>query len=107
VSLGGKILRTGRPIPPTGDLVLAVQTEKLLIDDSAGDPVRNRLSGHVSDIVYQGESQRIFITLHDGSSLSLRQPSHYEATRRIPAIADKVQVSLHPEDTIVVPKSTY
>jgi putative spermidine/putrescine transport system ATP-binding protein len=36
VTLGGKPLRTRRPIPASGDLVLAVQTEKLLIDDGAG-----------------------------------------------------------------------
>jgi len=102
VLLGGVPLRTRRPVPVAGDLVLAVQTEKLLIDRVAGDPERNLLSGKVQDIVYQGESLRIFVTLPDGASVSLRQPSHYEAARRIPPIGEKVQISLHPEDTIIV-----
>jgi putative spermidine/putrescine transport system ATP-binding protein len=105
VSLGGTPLRTKRPIPASGDLVLAVQTEKLLIDDGTGDAGRNRFSGRIRDVVYQGESLRIFIALDDGSSLSLRQPSHYEAIRHIPAVGEILHVSLHPEDTIVVPKT--
>lgn len=105
VSLAGAVLRTSRPIAPSGDLVLAVQTEKLLIDDGAADTVRNRFSGRVADIVYQGESLRVFLTLDDGASLSLRQPSHYEGARRIPAIGERLNVSLHPQDTIVVPKT--
>jgi putative spermidine/putrescine transport system ATP-binding protein len=105
VSLGGTPLRTKRPIPPSGDLVLAVQTEKLLIDNGTGEPGRNRFSGRIRDVVYQGESLRIFITLDDGASLSLRQPSHYEAIRHIPPVGEILHVSLHPEDTIVVPKA--
>ena len=102
VMLAGRPLRTNRPIPASGDLVLAVQTEKLLLHDGADDTDRNRLAGTIRDIVYQGESLRIFIRLPDGTGVSLRQPSHYEATRRIPPIGAQVQLSLHPEDTIVV-----
>jgi putative spermidine/putrescine transport system ATP-binding protein len=105
VLLGGTPLRTRRPIPACGDLVLAVQTEKLLIDNGTGGAGRNRFSGRIRDVVYQGESLRIFIALEDGSSLSLRQPSHYEAIRHIPAVGEILHVSLHPEDTIVVPKA--
>ena len=99
------MLRTSRPIPAAGDLLLAVQTEKLLIDGETGSAGRNQFSGRVRDVVYQGESLRIFITLDDGSTLSLRQPSHYEATIRIPPIGGILNVSLHPQDTIVVPKA--
>ncbi|HJZ31972.1 MAG TPA: ABC transporter ATP-binding protein [Hyphomicrobiaceae bacterium] len=102
VCLSGAPLRTRRPIPAEGPLVLAVQTEKLLIDDGSGEPDRNRFSGCVKDVVYQGESLRIFITLPDATQLSLRQPSHFAATRRIPPVGAPIALSLHPEDTIVV-----
>ncbi len=105
VSLGGAILRTSRPLPPQGDLVLAIQTEKLLIEDGTHSPERNRFSARVTDIVFQGESLRVFLALEDGTPLSLRQPSHYEAARRIPPIGETVQISLHPQDTIIVPKA--
>jgi putative spermidine/putrescine transport system ATP-binding protein len=105
VSLAGTVLRTARPIAPNGELVLAIQTEKLLIEDGFGAPERNRFSARVTDIVFQGESLRVFLSLDDGTTLSLRQPSHYEAARRIPPIGERLAVSLHPQDTIIVPKS--
>jgi putative spermidine/putrescine transport system ATP-binding protein len=105
VALGGTTLRSSRPIPPSGDLLLAVQTEKLLIEERGDASHHNMLSGRVSEIVYQGESLRVFVTLDDGASLSLRQPSHYQACRRIPPVGERLSVSLHPEDTIVVAKT--
>ncbi len=104
VALGPVILRSARIIPNGDALMLAVHSEKLLIDDGAGDTARNRLTGTVTDIVYQGESLRIFLALPDGTALSLRQPSHHEAYRRIPPVGGSLTVTLHPEDTIIVPK---
>ena len=103
-SVGPAILRSARAIPDREALMLAVHSEKLLIDDGTADGSRNRLTGTVTDIVYQGESLRIFLTLPDGTALSLRQPSHHEAYRRIPPLGGRLTVTLHPEDTIIVPK---
>ncbi|SHL38575.1 putative spermidine/putrescine transport system ATP-binding protein [Bradyrhizobium lablabi] len=103
VALGPVVLRSARAIPNGDALILAVHSEKLLIDNS-GDTARNRLTGTVTDVVYQGESLRIFLVLPDGTTLSLRQPSHHEAYRRIPPIGSGLTVTLHPEDTIIVPK---
>jgi len=105
VALGPAILRSARTVPNGDALVLAVHSEKLLIDDGAGDAARNRLTGTVTDVVYQGESLRIFLVLPDGTTLSLRQPSHHEAYRRIPPLGGSLTVTLHPEDTIIVPKA--
>ena len=62
-------------------------------------------TGKVTDIVYQGESLRVFLQLADGTCLSLRQPSHYQASRLLPPVGGELTVTLHPEDTIVVPKA--
>ncbi|KRE00404.1 ABC transporter ATP-binding protein [Bosea sp. Root381] len=105
VSLAGAVLKSGRPLPAQGELVLAIQTEKLLIEDGTGAPERNRFQARVTDVVFQGESLRVFLSLPDGTALSLRQPSHYEAARRIPPAGEMLTVSLHPQDTIVVPKT--
>ena len=51
------------PIPDGDALMLAVHSEKLLIDDGAQDAACNRLTGTVTDVVYQGESLRIFLAL--------------------------------------------
>src|SRR5262245_2719867 len=106
VKLGDTVLRTARALPGSGDLVLAIQTEKLLLaGEGAGDGM-NRLTGTVTDVVYQGESLRVFIALSGNATVSLRQPSHHAARGRIPTIGAPVHVSLHPEDTIVVPAAT-
>lgn len=105
VALGSAVLRSARTVPTAEVLMLAVHSEKLLIDGGDADAACNRLTGKVTDVVYQGESLRIFLSLPDGTSLSLRQPSHYVAARRIPPIGDQLTVRLHPEDTIVVPEA--
>jgi putative spermidine/putrescine transport system ATP-binding protein len=103
VALGPHLLRSTRAIPDGAALMLAVHSEKLLIDDGTCDPACNRLTGTVTDIVYQGESLRIFVALADGTVLSLRQPSHHAAYRNIPPQGSPLTVTLHPADTIVVP----
>jgi len=103
VALGSVLLRSARAIPDGDALILAVHSEKLLID-GVGDTALNRLTGTVTDVVYQGESLRIFLALPDGTALSLPQPSHHEAYRRIPPLGGNLTVTLHPEDTIIVPK---
>ena len=105
VALGSTVLRSARTVPNDDGLVLAVHSEKLLIDDGNADPASNRLTGTITDIVYQGESLRIFLALPDGLRLSLRQPSHHGAYRNIPAPGGSITVALHPEDTIVVAKA--
>ncbi|SFU55102.1 ABC transporter ATP-binding protein [Bradyrhizobium arachidis] len=104
VSLGNALLRSARAIPDGDALMLAVHSEKLLIDDGAQDGACNRLTGTVTDIVYQGESLRIFLALADGVALSLRQPAYHQAYSRIPPLGGSLTVTLHPEDTIVVPR---
>jgi putative spermidine/putrescine transport system ATP-binding protein len=104
VALGPAVLRTGRAVPNGDALILAVHSEKLLVDHQ-GDGALNRLTGTVADVVYQGESLRIFLTLADGTVLSLRQPSHHAANGRIPPIGGSLTVTLHPEDTIIVPQT--
>jgi putative spermidine/putrescine transport system ATP-binding protein len=105
VALGASVLRTARSIPDAEALVLAVHSEKLLIADGATDEACNRITGKVCDIVYQGESLRIFLELAGGARLSLRQPSHYAALQKIPPVGSDLTVTLHPEDTIVVRKA--
>ena len=102
IALGNALLRSARAIPDGDALMLAVHSEKLLIEDGAQDAACNRLTGTVTDIVYQGESLRIFLALEGGVALSLRQPSYHQAYGRIPPLGGSLIVTLHPEDTIVV-----
>jgi putative spermidine/putrescine transport system ATP-binding protein len=103
VRLGDALLRTAHPLPRGERLLLAVQTEKLVIDGDAAQAAANRLSCRVTEVLYQGESLRVFAALADGTSISLRQPGNHDARRRIPSPGEHMTVVLDPQDTIVVP----
>ncbi|MFP3601251.1 ABC transporter ATP-binding protein [Paraburkholderia sp. SIMBA_053] len=103
VRLGDAVLRTAHPLPRGERLLLAVQTEKLVIDARPAEPAANRLSCRVTEVLYQGESLRVFATLADGTSISLRQPGNHNARSRIPSPGEQMTVVLDPQDTIVVP----
>jgi putative spermidine/putrescine transport system ATP-binding protein len=102
VSLAGSALRTTRVVPQGRKILLAVQSEKLLLDNGDLGDEWNRIAGTVSDVVFQGESLRVFITLPNNEVISFRQASHHEANRRLPPVGSSVVMGLHPEDTIVV-----
>lgn len=104
VRLGDTVLRTAHPLPHGNKLLLAVQTEKLVIDGGGvQDGNVNRLSCRVTEVLYQGESLRVFAALADGTAISLRQPGGHDARRRIPEPGAQMSVTLDPQDTIVVP----
>ncbi|KMO28150.1 ABC transporter ATP-binding protein [Methylobacterium aquaticum] len=103
VSLGATTLRSARPLPAGEALLLAIQTEKLIVAGDAAPEGYNRLSGRVTDIVYQGESLRVFVALDHGPEISLRQPAHHAGRLAIPAPGGAITALLHPQDTIVVP----
>ncbi|MCC7275682.1 MAG: ABC transporter ATP-binding protein [Alphaproteobacteria bacterium] len=105
VALGGVVLRSARPIPAAGALFLTLHAEKLVIDRGDLGPEWNRLPGRVAEIVYQGESLKVFVTLDAGPTVAFRQPSHHDGLRSLPQPGSPVVMRLHPEDTIVVPKA--
>jgi len=113
VLLGNVRLRSAYPIPAGEALRLAVQTEKLRLLDEHVNPTApghdassgsNLLHCTVTEVLYQGESLRVFATLPDGTAISLRQSSAYAARRMIPAPGKPMRVVLDPEDTVIVPE---
>ncbi|OZI60872.1 ABC transporter ATP-binding protein [Bordetella genomosp. 11] len=105
IRLGATTLRCAYALPDQAELFLAIQAEKLLIDASADSGASNRLTGRVTDVVFQGESVRVFLQLEGGARVSLRQPAHHIGRQRIKPVGESMTVSLHPEDTIVVPRA--
>ncbi len=103
VRLGETVLHTAHPLPHGERLMLAVQTERLVIDDGQPHEGANRLSCRVTEVLYQGESLRVFAALADGTAISLRQLSSHHARRRIPPPGEMMTVLLDPQDTIIVP----
>jgi len=80
VALGPAILRSARIIPNGDVLILAVHSEKLLIDDGAGDAARNRLTGHRHGCRLSRRSLRIFSYCRMATTLS---PAPAEPSRSL------------------------
>ncbi len=57
---GDTVLHTAHPLPRGDKLLLTVQTEKLVIDGENRHAHANRLSCRVTEVLYQGESLRVF-----------------------------------------------
>ena len=105
VALGNAILRSARAIPDGKALILAMHSEKLLIDDGAQDAALQPPDRHGHRHRLSGRKPAHFPGTGRWHRASLRQPSHHQAYRRIPPLGGPLTVTLHPEDTIVVPRA--
>jgi putative spermidine/putrescine transport system ATP-binding protein len=106
VTLGDAVLHTSRSVPQGKALSLAVHSEKLVVVDGSEPQASNRLSGTVTETLYQGESIRVFLKLSSGGELSLRLPSNHAGRLHLKKPGEPIAVALHPEDTIVVPDAS-
>lgn len=104
VAIGGVVLRSAYPIPAGEKLFLAVQAEKLQIAHNGASAALNILEGVVTENLYQGESTRVFLDLPDGQKLSLRVWNNSEGRGLLREPGQNLKISLHPDDTVVVPK---
>jgi len=103
--LGDKWLRLAEPLTKTDvSQLLGVRPEKVMILDGGDAGAYNVFEGTVKEIVYQGESSLVSVTLVGGHELSVRQP----ATSAVipPEVGDAVRLGLAPADTIIVPQES-
>ena len=107
----GQVLLEGVPLQLVGERpngaarhLLVVRPEKLeLVGDAAGEDL-NIIKGQVREMVYQGESFLLYVSLGTGQDITMRQPTRREMLSAIPAEGEEVRLGLHAEDTIVVPE---
>lgn len=105
VRLGNALLHSAYPIPPSDQLYLALHSEKLTVSAQRTDATVNRLRGKVVEALYQGESIRVFIQLNSGETLSFRLPTNHAGRSQLRAPGEEIEITLHPEDTVVVPEA--
>lgn len=102
VTLNGRRFRTTQKVPPNGDLVLVMRSEKLRL--ARGDE-ENVVEAVVRRHVFQGESLLALLELDNGFSFFYRQPTHIDMDHRLPGEGERAAFALHPEHTVVVPRS--
>ena len=103
VLLEGKRLRMeGKPASSDAEQLLVVRPEKLdLIVNGEADGM-NAVDGTVKELVYQGESFLLYVTLQSGAEIVMRQSTRREVLEAIPAAGGAIRLGIHPHDTIVV-----
>jgi putative spermidine/putrescine transport system ATP-binding protein len=102
VLLGGRSLRLGAQ-PPADGRLLVVRPEKLEFHEPGMEATHNLFSGHLKQVVYQGETMLVQIALAEGGLVSMRRSTRREIVERLPQPGAEITVALHPDDTIVVP----
>ncbi len=105
---GEAVLYDGQPLslseaPPHGqDLVLMVRPERLHLLNGGEGGDFNRLTGRVSDIVYQGDSYLLVADLGNDREVSLRGVVRRDTLAALPAVGGPVTLGLSPSDTALI-----
>ena len=64
----------------------------------------NDLSGHVHDIIYQGDSVLVIVQHDSEGQINVRVPANRAGQTAMPSKGERIGLALHPEDTIIVPE---
>ena len=57
----------------------------------------------MQEVVYQGESFVAYVTLHDGTQVSMRGISQRDSLASLPSRGREVFLGLHREETVLIP----
>jgi putative spermidine/putrescine transport system ATP-binding protein len=107
VKFGGQPLRIAGTIGASAAKQwLVIRPEKLSVLNGHVDPALNQFQGQVKEVVYQGESFICYVTLTDGSEISLRNYSRGDALARLPQAGQPIRLGLSPEDVVLVPEDS-
>jgi putative spermidine/putrescine transport system ATP-binding protein len=97
----GQALAAQRPAR-SDDAFLLIRPERLVLSPpNAAPPASIVFDGTVKDVAYRGDAISVFITLADGSELSVRRPSGGDDLGL--SSGQKLQLALRQSDAILVP----
>ena len=101
--LGDQRIELGEPPRHTApSQFLVLRPEKVKVVDGAGGAGLNVFAGEVKELVYQGESSLLYVSLANGQPIALRH-SAGGTERSLPLPGAPITLGLAPGDTIIVP----
>ena len=100
--LNGQALRLSGD-PPAAVCRLMLRPERLTILTDGDHPEYNVFPGTVQEVVYQGESFVAYMTLRDGTRVSMRGISQRDSLASLPSRGREVRLGLHREETVLIP----
>ena len=103
--LDGHVLKSDLPIAQgSGGHRLVIRPELLEVSSGAVPEAANDLSGHVHDIIYQGDSVLVVVQHDSVGQINVRVPANRAGQTGLPSKGERIGLALHPEDTIIVPE---
>ena len=103
--LNGRVLKSDLPIAQgSGGHRLVIRPELLEVTSGAVPETANDLSGHVHDIIYQGDSVLVIVQHDSLGQINVRVPANRAGQTGLPSKGEQIGLALHPEDTIIVPE---
>lgn len=101
---GGKLLDQISPPEGSGRAIIVLRPEKLAL---AGEDVRdpddmNHFEAQVMDLIYEGETSLISVSLSDGTRVSVRVGTRSGGAADRLCVGDYTVLTLHREDTLVI-----
>ena len=81
-----------------------IRPELLEVTYGAVPETANDLSGHVHDIIYQGDSVLVIVQHDSFGQINVRVPANRAGQKGLPSKGERIGLALHPEDTIIVPE---
>ena len=104
----GQVSYAGNPIDIKGSeskngRFLMLRPERLILLSSNNDNTYNTFQGKVKDIVYQGESFLLYVTLIDGTDVAVRSVSQKDLIAAVPEVNSQIVLGLHPDETVLIP----
>ena len=105
IQLNGHILHSDLPLAQgSGGHRLVIRPELLEVTSGIVPKSANDLSGHVHDIIYQGDSVLVIVQHESAGMINVRVPANRAGQKDLPSKGERIGLALHPEDTIVVPE---
>ena len=103
--LSGRKLNSDLPIAQgRGGHRLVIRPELLEVTSGPVPKTANDLSGHVHDIIYQGDSVLVIVQHESAGMINVRVPANRAGQKGLPSKGERIGLALHPEDTIIVPE---
>ena len=101
--LGSRALLLERaPATSEGPQLLVVRPEKLAVLVAGEGDGLNVFDGTVTEVVYQGESSLVYVTLDTGGEIAVRRPAR-SADATIAEPGRPIRLGLAPADAVIVP----
>ncbi|GHF58860.1 polyamine-transporting ATPase [Seohaeicola zhoushanensis] len=102
VVFGDQKLILAQPVPDSPTLLLMIRPERIrLLREGSGEGL-NLFAATVSEVVYQGDSFLLYARTDDGSEIAMRGAIREGTVSALPAIGERVRLSLDPADTVLI-----